>query len=303
MRIEIELVEKIDRYLSDAFNEVELSHFEKELAGSQDLKILVEDQKISNLIVVGNRLNSVKNLMTEDFFESTSSSNFFSNYKWWIAVSTIAIGGFVYLYLSKEKQVQNPKIKQNEIKSILLPDSVTTIIQDRKGEKFVATSKINNEHKDIIVLTEEPVNLSENAFITNKSKEEKVAFVELKENQKPEPSVKNEIQKIPDTVAENTNTVKEDIALIETKIEKLKTISFKPEFGETAQIPLLENASVKLSISNRAGILIWTDSVVGENMYIWDGKNNQGGISSPGLYNYILEYSAGTKVFGQLIIY
>jgi len=77
--------------------------------------------------------------------------------------------------------------------------------------------------------------------------------------------------------------------------------SFNPAYGETISIKV-ENAGT-LTIRNRAGIVVFSAGVSSGDDFNWDGQTTSGGISTPGLYIYSLEYNNGNSVRGEILIY
>lgn len=298
MSKEVELIEKIDDYLSGTLSAEDSLRFESELTLSNELKKAVTNQKTVNSIVIGSRLSAVKNIMTDDFFEANQTSNFLSTYKWWLVIAAIATGSIVYYYARNNGGNATIKNSVQPIEIIAAGGKNQIQQLENKGQEVLV--KKNGK----VVL---PIENKKDSVISGMNEvKTAIQIVEpiiAKENSQKQltPIEVSPTKIIPKVEKAITNN--EPVEKTEVKIERPKTISFKPEFGESAQIPLIEGATGKIVIFNRAGLEIWNDALIGENLYIWDGKNKQGGVSSPGLYLYNLEYSSENKVSGQIIIY
>ncbi|GAL84759.1 hypothetical protein CHU_2054 [Sporocytophaga myxococcoides] len=75
MNIGEETLELIDRYLSDTLTKSEKESFNLRLAQDAEFKTLVENQKLANDLILGDRLYSLKSMMDEDFLSGRVNSN------------------------------------------------------------------------------------------------------------------------------------------------------------------------------------------------------------------------------------
>ena len=240
--------------------------------------------------------------MNDDFFE-TNKPSYFSSYKWWITIASLMGAAFIIWSSTKEKTIEAPKKKHSTNTSINSPVSTLTTTEKNSFAKPSTLPQTEKEAKvvenNFTITTEKPLPISSSSTHKVEIIPTKEQVNNLKDNNLSELTPQ---QKRPIIVEENSLIQKKN-SISEQKREYPTTISFKPEFGESAQIPVAENSTGKIAIYNRAGILVWSDVLVGENNYNWDGKNNQGGISATGLYHYQLDYSSENKSSGQLLIY
>ena len=80
-----------------------------------------------------------------------------------------------------------------------------------------------------------------------------------------------------------------------------QTYSFNPAYGET--ITIKADGDGIITIRNRAGVVVFSGNVSSGEDFTWDGQTLSGGISTPGLYIYSLEYKNGNSVRGEILIY
>ncbi len=148
MNIGEETLELIDRYLSDALTESEKESFNLRLAQDVEFKTLVENQKLANDLILGDRLHALKSMMDEDFSSGKVRSNQKSLNKGKLflfgGLALIASAVMVYLILGNEAVKQNSavvdsghlKSNQNpEVKSAgTAPEEIATSIKSKKTE-------------------------------------------------------------------------------------------------------------------------------------------------------------------------
>lgn len=82
-----------------------------------------------------------------------------------------------------------------------------------------------------------------------------------------------------------------------------QSYSFAPAYNEVFHFPVDETTEGTMVIKDKGGNTVYATEIKGGQPSQWDGSNLQGGICSPGIYIYILEYRNGRKVPGQVVVY
>jgi hypothetical protein len=305
-----DILEQIDLYLEGKLGAEEAKEFELRKNADKEFSDLVLRQKLSNEIIVGNRLNSLKVMMDHDF-DSGKVSNKKGNFKWWIT-GLVIIAALFLIGINYINQKEKPMlIKDNSAgKETINPADV---LSDKK-QPFYPESKTTDSRirkkKGVNPGMDAPFNeLSPEVLKSEIFEKEAIPISDLKQelNNSDLDSKKTEADKISNHAAVPEKKpiveVKDEVSENEASGKKNNSYSFKPEFGEVFQIPVEAGKEAEIKIMNRGGSLLFTQKLYGDHVNTWDGRNSHGGISPPGLYIYILEYTNGLKESGQIIIY
>ncbi|MCR6642333.1 MAG: hypothetical protein NVV82_25940 [Sporocytophaga sp.] len=122
-----ETLELIDRYFSDTLTESEKVSFPLRLAQDDAFKTLVENQKLANDLILGDRLHALKSMMDEDFSSGKVRSNQKSLNKGKLflfgGLALFTSGVIVYLMLVNVGVKQNNTVVDSaNIESLQIPD-------------------------------------------------------------------------------------------------------------------------------------------------------------------------------------
>lgn len=80
-----------------------------------------------------------------------------------------------------------------------------------------------------------------------------------------------------------------------------KYVSISPDHGESWEFNGIDGESYYLSILNRAGQLVYKSGLLNGST-TWNGTSNSGSMAEAGLYIFIIEYTNGETVNGQITI-
>ncbi len=85
-------------------------------------------------------------------------------------------------------------------------------------------------------------------------------------------------------------------------IQQGTKFNINPTIGETCIIPFNTDKKGNLSIYNRGGKVVHRQTNPSSNELEWNGTDEYGALAAPGLYVYLIEYTDGTKVTGEVNI-
>ncbi len=372
-----EILELIDRYFSHNLNESEKERFHLRLVQDAEFKTLVENQRLANDLILGDRLHALKSMMDEDFSSGKVRHNQKSLNKGKLflfgGLALIASAVMVYLLLGNEAVKQSNAVvdsvhlesSQNEDVEFAGTSSsseeITTSIKSKMIEgdsrKLKDVAKpAEPETLESPAVVDALISFDNEPEIIEKDIQDKTALlpqivevrcavktIQAKVKSEPacmdkedgrlivgktQPSVNPVTYGISstagDTLWQSSNIfsnlpsgsyavcVKDgngclmlvkDLVEIESKEcrKAQQTYSFNPAYGET--ITIKADADGIVTIRNRAGILVFNENVSSGEDFTWDGQTLSGGISTPGLYIYSLEYKNGNSVRGEILIY
>lgn len=98
--------------------------------------------------------------------------------------------------------------------------------------------------------------------------------------------------------ANGCTTVLPETEVISRRCEKPNTYTFAPA-RETLQIPTKEvNGTIK--IMTKTGLIIFSGNLDGGTTFTWDGHSNQGYETDMGLYPFLIQYSDGSVIQGNI---
>lgn len=86
------------------------------------------------------------------------------------------------------------------------------------------------------------------------------------------------------------------------KIQQGLKFNINPTIGETCSIPFDSNKKGNVTVYNRSGKIIYRESNPSTDHVEWSGTDGYGALAEAGLYVYIVEYTDGTKVTGEVNI-
>jgi hypothetical protein len=370
-----ETLELIDRYFADMLTDSEKERFHLRLAQDAEFKTLVENQKLANDLILGDRLYALKSMMDEDFASGKVRRNQKSLNKGKLflfgGLALIASVVIVYLMLGDEAVKQNNTATDSvNIESLQIPDVKSAGTNSEAITTSVISKKIAGNSKKLIDVAKqaEPELIEAPAFadafisvdneptIIAKDNQDKTALLPqvvevrcavktIQAKVKSEPACMDKEdgrlivgKTLPyvnpliygisstagDTLWQSSNIfsnlpsgnyaiyVKDanrclmlvkDMVEIENKEcrKAQQTYSFNPAYGET--ISIKADGDGIITIRNRAGVVVFSGNVSSGEDFTWDGQTLSGGISTPGLYIYSLEYKNGNSVRGEILIY
>jgi len=99
---------------------------------------------------------------------------------------------------------------------------------------------------------------------------------------------------------EHTATVLEKICT--PAIQQGAKFNINPTIGETCSIPFNTDKKGSLTIYNRSGKIIYRATNPSAESVEWAGTDGYGALAEAGLYVYLIEYTDGTKVTGEVNI-
>lgn len=310
MSKELELLERVDLYLEGKLSSEEKAALEAQMEADSSLAELVQHQKVSNELILGERLHNVKALMDQDFAAGKVKGGT-NGLKWW--TGGLVLAGAVVLFLlvqpsttslvsvnEKKVPVENKKY-DNDRK----PTPPETQASDQvAGEKKVIKNPVKKEKPSAESKEEPLIPADEEREEEVSGKDDIIEEIKIAENkiEIPEPVIPQE-KTVTETKAPEHKPEKPEVAKAENvRIRKGEDHGFKPEFGEVFQLTVPEGKEAEIRIMNRAGNIVFSRKAESEQ-FIWDGRTLQGGIAQAGLYIYILEFANGEKESGQIIIY
>jgi hypothetical protein len=85
-------------------------------------------------------------------------------------------------------------------------------------------------------------------------------------------------------------------------IQQGMKFNINPTIGETCSIPFNTDKKGNVTIYNRGGKIIYRAANPSSDYIEWNGTDGYGGLAEAGLYVYIIEYTDGTKVTGEVNI-
>lgn len=85
-------------------------------------------------------------------------------------------------------------------------------------------------------------------------------------------------------------------------IQQGAKFNINPSIGETCNIPFDTDKKGNVTIYNRSGKVIYSISNPSTNQVEWAGTEGYGALAEAGLYVYLVEYTDGTKVTGEVNI-
>lgn len=85
-------------------------------------------------------------------------------------------------------------------------------------------------------------------------------------------------------------------------IQQGAKFNINPTIGETCSIPFDADKKGNVTIYNRSGKIIYRASNPSSDQVEWSGTDGYGALAEAGLYVYIVEYTDGTKVTGEVNI-
>lgn len=85
-------------------------------------------------------------------------------------------------------------------------------------------------------------------------------------------------------------------------IQQGAKFNINPTIGETCSIPFNTDKKGNLTIYNRSGKIIHRETNPSTDYVDWNGTDGYGALAEAGLYVYIIEYTDGTKVTGEVNI-
>jgi hypothetical protein len=149
-----DILELIDRYFADNLTESEKDSFHLRLAQDAEFKTLVENQKLANDLILGDRLYSLKLMMDEDFSSGKVKRNQKSLNKGklflfgGLALITSAVR--VYLMLGDEAVKQNnTTIDSVNIDFLQIPDVKSSGTNSEAITTSVISKKIEGDSKKL----------------------------------------------------------------------------------------------------------------------------------------------------------
>lgn len=302
-------MERVDLYLEGKLSFEEKSALEAQMEADSSLAELVQHQKVSNELILGERLHNVKALMDQDFAAGKVKGGA-NGLRWW--AGGFAFAGAVVLFL----------LAQSSRTSVVSVDKETRPLEKKNYTKEHQPTPLETQTSDEVAKEKEAV---ENRVSKERPSAEnkEVPVIPLDMGREKEALAKEDIKEEVETTEKDIEILKPEIPqkrpVTETKapehkeekaevsenarIRKGEDYGFKPEFGEVFQLTMPEGKEADIRIMNRAGSLVFTQKVEADQTLMWDGRSLQGGISPAGLYIYILEFANGEKESGQIIIY
>lgn len=370
-----ETLELIDRYFSDTLTESEKVSFSLRLAQDDAFKTLVENQKLTNDLILGDRLHALKSMMDEDFSSGKVRSNQKSLNKGKLflfgGLALFTSGVIVYLMLVNVGVKQNNTVVDSaNIESLQIPDVKSAGTNSEAITTSVISKKIEGNSKKLkdVAKQTEPELIEAPTFANAFTSVDNEPTIIAKDNQgktellpqvveircalkaieakiKSEPACMDKedgrlivgktqpyvnpliygiSSTVGDTLWQSSNIfsnlpsgnyavyvkdanrclmlVKDQVEIENKECRKAQqTYSFNPAYGET--ITIKADGDGIITIRNRAGILVFSGNVSSGEDFTWDGQTLSGGISTPGLYIYSLEYKNGNSVRGEILIY
>jgi hypothetical protein len=85
-------------------------------------------------------------------------------------------------------------------------------------------------------------------------------------------------------------------------IQQGMKFNINPTIGETCSIPFNTDKKGNITIYNRGGKIIYKATDPSSDYIEWNGADGYGALAEAGLYVYIIEYTDGTKVTGEVNI-
>lgn len=101
-------------------------------------------------------------------------------------------------------------------------------------------------------------------------------------------------------VTTNTATVLDKICT--PSIQQGAKFNINPSIGETCSIPFDTDKKGTISIYSRGGKVIHRIQNPSNESIVWNGTDGYGALAEAGLYVYLIEYTDGTKVTGEVNI-
>lgn len=310
MNQELELLERVDLYLEGKLPLKDAEDFELRMKTDQQLSDLVFRQKISNDLIVAERLHALKTRMDLDFNAGLVKGSKGGG-KWWIVgISISAIISMSLLYLSTNQKSETrifPNLKKEEVdlKAPLTDASESKEFNRKENKNSKASIDEDSDLKELDM--ENPVKSEAVEELHEPLSQNKLS----PEEKDVSPSIvtppKENISDVHNLPFSEENVKEGKVKINEThkdlQIKKGSEYSFRPEYGEVAQLPVESGKDAEIKIFSRSGNLVYSEKLIGVENYTWDGRSIQGGISPAGLYIYMLEYTNGEKESGQIVIY
>jgi hypothetical protein len=317
MKEDFEMMEKIDAWLSGKMDRDDSIKFEEEISNSPELGAEVENQKMADLLVLGNRLNQIKQQMDQDFRDGkvgkTAEKQLpFKGITGMLII--LLISGTAAYFLLKQPQNKTTAIeKQSEIPqnsgkiSNIKGTGAIPASSGNLSEKPSHTSELNATDKKTD-FQELPVPAGSGNTITSLADENSaVVVIACSTVSVEEPQLTytpdSEAKKT-EIISEKTKEIKEEKTEDSHPSEKESdSFSFNPGYQEVFNIPMNKGPEAEFTVLDRSGKVIWRERIYQDRINTWDGRNLEGGISRPDLYIYCLDYTNGKKARGQVIIY
>jgi hypothetical protein len=212
-----------------------------------------------------------------------------------IAIDTIRIISNTNLSrpttVSTSNLITEPSI---EIKKI---EETTKIDCSISNIQFTLTSKATcpNDQKGVIYIQKVSGGAEPYSYTLNNKKIKTSVIENLSEG-------KYEI-KISDkngcSTVQNTTVLEENCT---PKIQQGEKFNINPTIGESCSIQFNTDKKGTITIYNRGGKIIYRVTNPSSEFVDWNGADGYGALAEPGLYVYMIDYTDGTKITGEVNI-